>query len=310
MVGTMQTAWYLVKLGVSLLGGALFARLVGRQRFKKSATVVGDGVLYLLLMLMGVNTAQIPNITAQIAQMGLDALLATLFVLVGSIIMAGLLSLAVSRRASHTVRVRQKISWERLKTPFIMIGTVVVGFLIGFFTPFFDWFSSEMINPVLYLLLFVAGMQMVQNEVNLIPLLKSPMMLLLPLSTILGTYLGALAIPLVTSYTLREGFALVSGFGWYSLSGVLISGMGMPHLGAVSFLSNLFRETLSFILIPLLATFSHFTYSSVSIAGATSMDVTLPLLKKSLGETIVPLAITHGVLMTLVAPLLIPLWLK
>jgi uncharacterized membrane protein YbjE (DUF340 family) len=136
------------------------------------------------------------------------------------------------------------------------------------------------------------------------------MMLLLPLSTILGTYLGALAIPLVTSYTLREGFALVSGFGWYSLSGVLISGMGMPHLGAVSFLSNLFRETLSFILIPLLATISHFTYSAVSIAGATSMDVTLPLLKKSLGETIVPLAITHGVLMTLVAPLLIPLWLK
>ncbi len=306
----MQTAWYLVKLGISLLGGALFARLVGRQRFKKSASVIGDSVLYLLLLLMGVNTAQIPNITGQIAQMGLDALLATLFVMVGSIVMAGLLSLAVSRRASHTVRVRQKISWERLKTPFIMIGTVVVGFLIGFFTPIFDWFSSEMINPVLYLLLFVVGMQMVQNEVNLFPLLKSPMMLLLPLSTILGTYLGALAIPLVTSYTLREGFALVSGFGWYSLSGVLISGMGMPHLGAVSFLSNLFRETLSFILIPLLATFSHFTYSAVSIAGATSMDVTLPLLKKSLGETIVPLAITHGVLMTLVAPLLIPLWLK
>lgn len=310
MVGTMQTAWYLVKLGISLLGGALFARLVGRQRFKKSASVVGDAVLYLLLMLMGVNTAQIPNITGQIAQMGLDAFLATLFVLVGSIVMAGLLSLAVSRRASHSARVRQKISWERLKTPFIMIGTVVVGFLIGFFTPLFDWFSSAMINPVLYLLLFVVGMQMVQNEVNLIPLLKSPMMLLLPLSTILGTYLGALAIPLVTSYTLREGFALVSGFGWYSLSGVLISGMGMPHLGAVSFLSNLFRETFSFILIPLLATFSHFTYSSVSIAGATSMDVTLPLLKKSLGETIVPLAITHGVLMTLAAPLLIPLWLK
>ena len=40
------------------------------------------------------------------------------------------------------------------------------------------------------------------------------------------------------------------------------------------------------------------------------MDVTLPLLKKSLGETIVPLAITHGVLMTLVAPLLIPLWFR
>lgn len=306
----MQTVWYLVKLGASLLGGALFARLVGRERFRKSAAYIGDGVLYLLLFLMGINTAQIPNITGQIAQMGLDALLATLLAMAGSIVTAVLLSLVFSRHESHTERQHQKISWERLKTPLIMIGTVVVGFLFGFFTPLFDWFSSDMITPVLYLLLFVVGMQMVQNGVNLLPLLKSPLMLLLPLSTILGTYLGALAIPLVTTYTLREGFALVSGFGWYSLSGVLISSLGDPHLGAVSFLSNLFRESFSFILIPLLATFSHFSYAAVSIAGATSMDVTLPLLKKSLGETIVPLAITHGVLMTLVAPLLIPLWFR
>lgn len=306
----MQIVWYLVKLGASLLGGALFARLVGRERFRKSAAYIGDGVLYLLLFLMGINTAQIPNITGQIAQMGLDALLATLLAMAGSIVTAVLLSLAVSRQGSHPERPHQKINWERLKTPLVMIGTVVVGFLFGFFTPLFDWFSSDMITPVLYLLLFVVGMQMVQNGVNLLPLLKSPLMLLLPLSTILGTYLGALAIPLVTTYTLREGFALVSGFGWYSLSGVLISSLGDPHLGAVSFLSNLFRESFSFILIPLLATFSHFSYAAVSIAGATSMDVTLPLLKKSLGETIVPLAITHGVLMTLVAPLLIPLWFR
>jgi len=165
-----------------------------------------------------------------------------------------------------------------------------------------------MITIVLYLLLFFVGMQMVQHEVNIKPLLTSPLMLLLPLSTIVGTYIGALGIPLVTQYTLRESFTLVSGFGWYSLSGVLISGLGDPHLGAVSFLSNLFRESASFILIPLLATFPRISFSAVSIAGATTMDVTLPLLKKSLGDTVVPLAIMHGVLITLVAPFLIPLW--
>jgi uncharacterized membrane protein YbjE (DUF340 family) len=182
-----------------LLGGALCARLVGRERFRKSAAYIGDGVLYLLLFLMGINTAQIPNITGQIAQMGLDALLATLLAMAGSIVTAVLLSLAVSRQGSHPERPHQKINWERLKTPLVMIGTVVVGFLFGFFTPLFDWFSSDMITPVLYLLLFVVGMQMVQNGVNLLPLLKSPLMLLLPLSTILGTYLGALAIPLAAS---------------------------------------------------------------------------------------------------------------
>jgi uncharacterized membrane protein YbjE (DUF340 family) len=184
----------------------------------------------------------------------------------------------------------------------------VAGIVLSSLTDLFVWYDSSMITIVLYILLFLVGMQMVQHEVDLLSLVKSPLMLLLPVSTIVGTYLGALAIPLLTSYSLREALTLVSGFGWYSLSGVLISGLGDPQLGAVSFLSNLFRESLAFILIPLLATLSRTSFSAVSIAGATSMDVTLPLLKKSLGETVVPLAIAHGVAMTLVAPFLIPLW--
>jgi uncharacterized membrane protein YbjE (DUF340 family) len=189
-----------------------------------------------------------------------------------------------------------------------MIAIVVAGIVLSSLTDLFVWYDSSMITIVLYILLFLVGMQMVQHEVDLLSLVKSPLMLLLPVSTIVGTYLGALAIPLLTSYSLREALTLVSGFGWYSLSGVLISGLGDPQLGAVSFLSNLFRESLAFILIPLLATLSRTSFSAVSIAGATSMDVTLPLLKKSLGETVVPLAIAHGVAMTLVAPFLIPLW--
>lgn len=304
----MQTLWYLVKLFMSLGLGVLLAKLVGKDRFQTVTGKVLDGVLYGLLFLMGVNTARIPNIIAQIAQMGLDALIATLLVTVGCIITAALLGLVIHRKTSAAERVRQRITWQRLKTPALMIGCVIAGFVVAYLTSWFNWFEDSMITLILYFMLFLVGMQMVQNGVNLIPLLKSPLMILLPLSTVVGTYLGALALPLCSSYTLRESLTLVSGFGWYSLSGVLISSLGNPHLGAVSFLSNLFRETIAFLLIPILATFTHFSYSSVSIAGATSMDVTLPLLKKSLGDTIVPLAITHGVIMTFAAPFLIPLW--
>ncbi len=306
--GDMQTFWYLVKLFMSLGLGVVAAKAVGKERFHGIISKVLDGVLYLLLFLMGVNTARIPNIISRIMQIGVDALLATLLVMVGCIITAGLLGLAVSKRSSPAERVRQRITWGRLKTPAIMIGNVIAGFVCAYLTNWFNWFDDSMITVVLYFMLFLVGMQMVQNGVNLVPLLKSPLMILLPLSTIMGTYLGALALPLLSSYSIRESLTLVSGFGWYSLSGVLISSLGDPQLGAVSFLSNLFRETIAFILIPLLATFSHFSYSSVSIAGATSMDVTLPLLKKSLGDTIVPLAIAHGVIITFAAPFLIPVW--
>ena len=304
----MQTLWYLLQLCLSLVFGAVTAALVGKGRFHRGTALSVDSVLYLLLFFMGVNTANIPDIERQIVRMGFDALVSTALVVVGCIISSTILGMLLQRRTSGSTHIRQDISWVRLKTPLMMIGIVLLGVVTALMTDLFSWFEGSMITIVLYLLLFFVGMQMVQHEVDLRPLLTSPLMLLLPLSTIVGTYLGALAIPLVTAYTLREGMTLVSGFGWYSLSGVLISSLGDPHLGAVSFLSNLFRESASFILIPLLATFSRFSFSGISIAGATSMDVTLPLLKKSLGETVVPLAIAHGVIMTLVAPFFIPLW--
>ncbi|MFA5513502.1 MAG: lysine exporter LysO family protein [Sphaerochaetaceae bacterium] len=304
----MQTAFYLLRLFLALILGSLFARVTKKISLKKVTRVALDLVLYMLLFFMGVNSSKIPDIGKRIVSMGGEALVATLFVIAGCIFSSYLLSLLIRNRVNRVERVRQRISLERLKTPFIMIGLVACGLLGGIFTPLFNWFDDSYITLILYGLLFLVGMEMVQNEINLLPLLKSPLMLLLPLSTLFGTYLGALFIPLVTPYSLRESMALVSGFGWYSLSGVMISSLGNPHLGTVSFLSNLFRETFSFILIPLLATLSQVSFSAVSIGGATSMDVTLPLLKRSLGDSVVPLAIGHGVVMTLLAPLLIPLW--
>ena len=304
----MQTLWYLLKLFLSLGLGALVAHLAGKQRFHKGTGKALDGILYSLLFLMGVNTARIPDIKSQIMQIGLDAIVATVLVTIGCIVTAVLLGLLLNRKVSPSQRVVQRITWDRLKTPVVMISIVIAGIAMALVTPWFDWFESSMITIILYLLLFLVGMQMVQHEVDLIPLLKSPLMFLLPLSTVLGTYLGALVFPLVSTYTLRDSLALVSGFGWYSLSGVLISSLGDPQLGAVSFLSNLFRESLAFILIPIVSALSHASFSAISIAGATSMDVTLPLLKKILGDSVVPLAIAHGVIMTLLAPFLIPLW--
>lgn len=304
----MQTIWYLTQLFISLALGAFSAHRIGKEKLHTFTAKSMDVILYALLFLMGVNTASIEGIENQIMQMGFDALISTIFVAIGCVISAIFLGLLFSRRVSGSQHIRQKITWARLKTPSLMIGIVILGIISASLTSLFTWYDSSMITYVLYVLLFLVGMQMVQHEIDLLPLLKSPTMILLPLSTIVGTYLGALAIPLVTTYSLREAMTLVSGFGWYSLSGVLISGLGDPQLGAVSFLSNLFRESLAFILIPLLATLSRTSFSAISLAGATSMDVTLPLLKKSLGDTVVPLAIAHGVVMTLVAPFLIPLW--
>ena len=45
---------------------------------------------------------------------------------------------------------------------------------------------------------------------------------------------------------------------------------------------------------------------AIGIAGATSMDVTLPLVERSCGAQYVPLSIASGALLSLMVPFLVP----
>jgi len=47
--------------------------------------------------------------------------------------------------------------------------------------------------------------------------------------------------------------------------------------------------------------------AAISVCGATSMDVTLPMVEKFCGVDYVPLSLAHGILLTLVVPFLVPI---
>ena len=132
---------------------------------------------------------------------------------------------------------------------------------------------------------------------------------MLPVWTILGTYLGAFGLSFFTDFTIKQSLGLSSGFGWYSLSGIMISDLGYPILGSISFLSNIFRESFSFFLIPFFSNFGRrFYYPSVCIGGATTMDVTLPIIVTHFGTSVMIPTMYHGLFMTLIVPFLIPLF--
>jgi uncharacterized membrane protein YbjE (DUF340 family) len=100
--------------------------------------------------------------------------------------------------------------------------------------------------------------------------------------------------------------ALNAGFGWYSLSGVLIADLGDPILGAAAFFANLLRETTAFVFVPALRLLGRHE-SGIGLCGATSMDVTLPVLEDTWGAGVVPLAVAHGVIVSTLVPFLVPL---
>ena len=298
--------------------GMLFSKIIGPEKFRRQTSFLQMLLVCLLLFFMGVNTGSLTGVLDKLGTIGSTALLCTLFAVLGTIVVSFFASLLFSKRKERPLSIdiakrkegsTLRLVYDILKEPLFFVGIVALGMTLRLTTNLFCWFQSSYVTILLMGMVFFVGMGMEQQQVGFKQIMAHKELVLLPLYTIGGSFLGSLFIPLCTGFTLKEALGMTSGFGWYSLSGVLISDLGYPLLGSISFLSNLLRETFSFFLIPLFGRMGkRYYYSAVCTAGATSMDVTLALLVSNFGSETIVSNIYHGVVMSLVVPLLIPLF--
>ena len=102
--------------------------------------------------------------------------------------------------------------------------------------------------------------------------------------------------------SLTQSLALASGFGWYSLSAIVMTDAYGAVWGSVALFNDLVREFFALLFIPF---FMRKTPSAaVGLGGATSLDFTLPIIQQSGGLGVVPLAISFGFIINIVAPVL------
>ena len=192
-----------------------------------------------------------------------------------------------------------------------MIGiflSISIGVIIGLFfqNPFLSSSSDSLIDLGLCLLLFFVGIDIGDNSSVFINLKTyGKKIWFLPFSTIIGSLLGGFLGSLFLPISIGEGLAISSGLGWYSLSAIELSKIS-AELGSVAFLSNVFREILAILTIPLIAK-SIGSFESISTAGATAMDTLLPVINKSNSSDISIIAFFSGVVLTTSVPILVPL---
>ncbi|MDD6104394.1 MAG: lysine exporter LysO family protein, partial [Bacteroidales bacterium] len=166
----------------------------------------------------------------------------------------------------------------------------------------------------LYFLLFCVGASLGSGEQtkNIIKGI-SPALLVLPVASIAASLaMSALVSPLVTGASLYDVLAMGSGMGYYSLSSVLITALKEPlagtaiaaELGTTALLANIIRESITLIGIPFMARYFS-PYAPVAAAGATAMDVCMPLTVRCVGESIVPACIICGFLTDFSVPFLV-----
>lgn len=197
-----------------------------------------------------------------------------------------------------------------MKSSLIILSFFATGLLIGIFrfVPT-DWSDSKWTFYVLCLLMFSVGFS-IGHDKSTIQKFKnlSPRLLLLPLITILGTYLGVIAVGFfIKDLSLSEILAVGSGFGYYSLSSVLITEYKGVELGAIALLANIIREVLTLIFAPWIVRFFG-KLAPISAGGATTMDTTFPIIMKYSGKEYSVVSIYHGFIMDLAVPFLVVLF--
>lgn len=131
---------------------------------------------------------------------------------------------------------------------------------------------------------------------------------LIPVAVAIGSVLGGVVSGLAVGVPIAHGAAVAAGFGWYSYAGVVVFDLGYAQLGAIAFLANFLREILTFLVLPVTARYLG-GVTAIAPGGATTMDVTLPVIQRVSGEEFVVPALVNGIVLTAAATALVPLLL-
>ncbi|MCL9782744.1 lysine exporter LysO family protein [Vibrio sp. S4M6] len=183
-----------------------------------------------------------------------------------------------------------------------LVLVVAGGLVIGLFFPVNIHIVESISQWILLLLLFLIGIQLRNSGLTLKQIILNKQGMLIAAVIVISSMVGGIVASQILGISVLKGLAMSSGFGWYSLSGILIGGAYGPIFGGASFLVELMRELFALILIPLIIGTRPLT--AIGYAGATALDFTLPVIQTTGGVRCVPIAIVSGFILSLLVPVL------
>lgn len=187
----------------------------------------------------------------------------------------------------------------------------LIALAIGVIAFHFDWFGGKLqtfrpsTSHFLYGLVFLVGLDLYGVKPD--PSWYSLRTLKIPLVVVIGSLVGGGIASILVGAPLALSLALSSGFGWFTLSGILVGQQAGDAYGVVALLTDLLRE---FIAIALMYGFgAKKARQCIAAGGATSLDSTLPIIKKTCNASYVPMALVSGFILTVIAPFMMSFFL-
>ncbi|NOH50608.1 lysine exporter LysO family protein [Vibrio rotiferianus] len=259
-----------------------------------------SNLIYVILALMGLSLAALDNLSTNLQSILLYA--GTFFVCLST---CNLLALPLIDKllplrtdAQHKALPLSSMAMESVKLVLVVGGGLLAGLILPIGLEWVDTASEW----ILFLLLFFIGIQLRNSGLTLRQILLNKQGMAIASLVIMTCMLGGVIAGFLLDIPLYQALAMSSGFGWYSLAGILMGDAFGPVFGGASFLIELMRELVALVAIPLLI--RSYPCTSIGYAGATAMDFTLPVIQMTGGVRCVPIAIVSGFILSLLVPVM------
>ncbi len=257
-------------------------------------------LIYIILFIMGLNLSMIPNLWEQLQSI----FGSTLVFIVAIIGLNMIVMLWLDKKLPMNLKTpeqKNQSTWHSLLGSFKLIGAIILGLIIGLFTHDYLSIPEHLTEIALLFLLVCVGLQLRASGIKLKAVFLNRYGLILSFFFILSSFAGGIIAALILKMHIVHGLAISSGFGWYSLSTIILQDTHGPIMGSIAFFNDLFREFFAFMVIPIII--KRYPLAAVGSGGATSLDFVLPVIQKNGGPQVIPIAISFGFITNILAPI-------
>ncbi|KZX69804.1 hypothetical protein A3712_11035 [Vibrio sp. HI00D65] len=257
-------------------------------------------LIYVILALMGLSLAALDNLGSNLQTILLYTV--TFFICLSVCNLMALPAidkvLPLKTDSSQKKLPLSSMAMESAKLILVVGSGLIAGLVLPIGLHWVDTASEW----ILFVLLFFIGIQLRNSGLTLRQILLNKHGMVIAVTIIITSMLGGVIAAYLLDIPLFKALAMSSGFGWYSLSGILMGDAFGPVYGGASFMLELLRELVALVLIPVLI--RSYPCTSIGYAGATAMDFTLPVIQTTGGVRCVPIAIVSGFILSLLVPIL------
>lgn len=274
--------------------------------------------VFALLFFLGVSVGSDPRIVNNITILGWQAVLLSSGAILGSLLLAKLMASFFRKK---------EVSARKPKEPATTIGSrlmqmlrnqslwILLFFAAGIVTSIHEitprFLGHENVSTAtLYAMMIFVGSG-IGSDPRALDILKQTSfhILIVPVIVIIGSIGGSLVVSqFLENVNSANGMAVGAGFGYYSLSAIIIGKISGGEMGVIALLSNIFREVFTLVAAPLMVRWFG-QLGAIASGGATAMDTTLPVIIKTTGKEYAVISIFSGIVLSILVPLLVPLLL-